>query len=154
MLLEVHRRLGSIDAAIAAVGNVQIDEFIVSMVYQHLCVRISGNLEVCIVEILKEYTRTRANPKVMRAVERKLAGFQNPKCQKIVNLLSDFSAEWARDFEHFAEAKDIKDKIDSIAANRNLIAHGKPSGVSVGRITDFNDAHRNTIVYIQNMIFT
>jgi hypothetical protein len=80
----------------------------------------SGNLEICITEILNEYTKEKANPQVRRAVERMMGTFQNPGCQRIINLLSHFNVNWGKDFERFANEEEIKDKIDSIAANRNL----------------------------------
>jgi hypothetical protein len=141
MLLEIERRLRGIDDALANLRGQSLDEFLFSMVLQYLCVRISGNLEICIREVLREYTRRRANPTVLRAIERRLAGFQNPQCQRIVDILSDFDVEWSKQFENFAIADDMKDKIDSIVANRNLIAHGRPTGISVSRITEFNSAH-------------
>ena len=102
----------------------------------------SGNLEVCITEILNEYTKGKANPQVRRAVERMMGTFQNPGCQRIINLLSNFNSDWGREFERFANDEEVKDKIDSIAANRNLIAHGRDTGVSATRIDDFNLAHK------------
>jgi hypothetical protein len=125
-----------------------------AMIFQHLCVKISGNLEVCITEILNEYTREKANPEVRRAVQRMMGTFQNPGCQRIVNLLSNFNTEWGRRFDTFSTDEEIKDKLDSIAANRNLIAHGRDSGISAARITDYNLAHKRTLQFIHDMILT
>jgi hypothetical protein len=152
MLLEIERRLRGIDDVLVNLRDQSLDEFLFSMVLQYLCVRISGNLEICIREVLREYTRRRANPTVLRAVERRLASFQNPQCQRIIDVLSDFDVEWSRKFERFSTTDDMKDKIDSIVANRNLIAHGRPTGISVGRINEFNSAHRRTLEFIHEMI--
>lgn len=152
MLLEVERRLRSMDNALTNLCSQSLDEFIVSMSLQYLCVRMSGNLETCIRDVLREYTRTRANPTVLRAIERRLAGFQNPRCQRIVEILAEFDISWSSKFENFASIDDMKDRIDLIVVNRNLIAHGRPTGISATRITEFNVAHRRTVEFIHEMI--
>src|SRR5215469_14871498 len=125
MLIELERCLRSIDSSLGSLRNTAIDEALLAMIFQHLCIRMSGNLEVCITEILNEYTRSKANPQVRRAVEKLMGTFQNPRCQRIVNVLSNFNTDWGKDFERFTFNEELKDKIDSIAANRNLIAHGR-----------------------------
>ncbi len=152
MLLEVERRLRSIDLTIRSLRNVSIDEALMAIIFQHLCIRMSGNLEVCI--ILNEYTRGKANPQVRRAVEKMMGTFQNPKCQRITNLLSNFNSDWGIRFDQFAASEELKDKIDSIAANRNLIAHGRDTGISATRIADFNFAHKRTLHFIHDMVLS
>jgi HEPN superfamily RiboL-PSP-like protein len=154
MLIEVERRLRSIDFTLGSLRDSAVDEAILAIVFQHLCIRMSGNLEVCITEILNEYTRGKANPQVRRAVERMMGTFQNPGCQRIVNLLSNFNSKWGKEFDRFATDGEIRDKIDSIAANRNLIAQGRDTGISATRIADFNLAHKRTLQFIHNMILT
>jgi hypothetical protein len=154
MLIEVERRLRSIDFTLGSLRNAAIDEALLAMIFQHLCIRMSGNLEVCITEILNEYTREKANPQIRRAVGKMMGTFQNPGCQRIVNLLSNFDSDWGKEFDRLATDEEIKDRIDSIAANRNLIAHGRDTGISATRITDFNLAHKRTLQFIHDMVLT
>lgn len=154
MLVELERRLRSIDFTLGSLRSMSIDEALLAMIFQHLCIRISGNLEVCITEILNEYTRGKANPQVRRAVERMMGTFQNPRCQRIINLLTSFNLDWGQKFDRFSSEEEIKDKINSIAANRNLIAHGRDTGISAARITDFNLAHKRTLQFIHDMVLT
>lgn len=152
MLIEVERRLQRIDSALGSLRGTSVDEALLAMIFQHLCIRMSGNLEVCITEILNEYTKGKANLQVRRAVERMMGTFQNPGCQRIVNLLSNFNAEWGKDFDKFSVDQELKDKIDSIAANRNLIAHGRDTGISATRIADFNLTHKRALQFIHDMV--
>jgi len=154
MLIELERCLRSIDSSLGSLRNTAIDEALLAMIFQHLCIRMSGNLEVCITEILNEYTRGKANPQVRRAVEKMMGTFQNPRCQRIINLLSNFNSDWGKEFDRFAIDEEIKDKLDSIAANRNLIAHGRDTGISSTRISDFNLAHKRTLQFIHDMVLT
>jgi hypothetical protein len=152
MIIEIERRLRRAEAAFAALRNASIDEYFLSMIYQHLCIVLSGNLEMCIAEILNEYARPRANPEIRRAIQRRLSGFQNPHCQRIIDLLNEFNAAWAQKFERFSFDEDLKDRIDSIAANRNQIAHGRSTGISASRISDFNAAHRKALEFIHALV--
>jgi|HubBroStandDraft_6_1064221.scaffolds.fasta_scaffold36127_3 hypothetical protein len=154
MLIELERRLRSIDFTLASLRNAAIDEALLAMIFQHLCIRMSGNLEICITEILNEYTRGKANPEVRRAVDKMMGTFQNPRCQRIINLLSNFNSNWGKEFDQFATNEEVKDKIDSIAANRNLIAHGRDTGISATRITDFDSAHKRTLQFIHDLVLT
>ena len=54
MLIELERRLRSIDFTLGSLRNAEIDEALLAMIFQHLCIRMSGNLEICITEILHE----------------------------------------------------------------------------------------------------
>ncbi len=152
MLLEVERRLSKLEHLLKSLMSTDMDEAILAMLFEHLCIRISGNIEVGVREILRTYTQTRANPEVLRYVEKRLASFQNPKTQRIIDLLSDYNAAWGKDFDDFAKTDDLKDKLDSIAANRNLIAHGKSTGISASRIAAFNDVHRKILTFINALV--
>jgi hypothetical protein len=57
MLIELERRLRSMDFTLGSLRNAAIDEALAAMIFQHLCVRMSGNLEICITEILKVHKR-------------------------------------------------------------------------------------------------
>ena len=154
MLVEVERRLRRIDTTLESLSGAELDEALAAMIFQHLCVRMSGNLEICITEILNEYTRNRANASIRRAVERMMGTFQNPGCQRIIDLLSNFDATWGEKFGSFIDTEELRDKINSIAANRNLIAHGRDTGVSATRIRDFNSAYKRALEFIHKMVLT
>ena len=56
-----------------------------------------------------------------------------------MEVASAFSAEWGRDLEAYLGKDDGRRKgaVDSIMSNRHLIAHGKNTSVSVGRIREY-----------------
>jgi hypothetical protein len=103
---------------------------------RHLCVLTSGFLEVAVTEVLAEYATMRANPLVQRYVRKNLDQFQNPKLQKIVDLVSRFDPAWGMVFSQRVTAQQ-KDAVDSIVANRHLIAHGRQVGISLGNMREY-----------------
>ena len=98
----------------------------------------SGYLEASCREVLLEYTRKRADHKVVDFVSHELNRFQSPKMNNILTLIRRFDAEAASQLGDFVEGE-IKDSIDSIVGIRHQIAHGRSANISVGRITRYFD---------------
>jgi hypothetical protein len=103
---------------------------------QHVCVVISGFLENLLKEVLETHTQSRANETVSRYVDSSLSNFQNPKWDKIKDLLNKFSETWGKTLDD-AVNEPIKDAVNSIVAVRHNIAHGKPQGISLGTVTNY-----------------
>lgn len=100
---------------------------------KHLCVLVSGYLEVSIKALLLEHTRARSGTSVQRYVDSHLKRFSNPNAGKVLGLLGSFDVDWRHDMEGFL-VDEKKDALDSVIALRNQIAHGETPGVSLARI--------------------
>ena len=103
---------------------------------RYLCVLVSGWLEMSVYEIYSEYVQKRSSENVSRYVSRRLRKFQNPKMNNILSLTSDFCSEW-RDALQQCTDGEIKDAVDSIVANRHLIAHGESCNISYERLKEY-----------------
>lgn len=109
------------------------DEELLVDLTRYLCVIVSGFLEVSARVIYSEYARAKAAENVSNYVDKQLRSFQNPNMEKILNLTGAFSVKWRGKLEK-ATIDVIKGSIDSIVANRNLIAHGRSSGITIGNL--------------------
>ncbi|MBM3235830.1 hypothetical protein FJZ31_05980 [Candidatus Poribacteria bacterium] len=103
---------------------------------KYLCVLVSGFLETSVRAIYSQYAHKRAAPNVANYVTRRLDSFQNPNMTKIINLTNSFNPGWGDSLREKTEGE-LKNAIDSICANRNLIAHGRDSGITYARINDW-----------------
>ncbi len=103
---------------------------------RYLCVLVSGFLEVAVQTLFTEYAKSKATPVVSNYVDAQVSRFQNPKMDKILELTRAFSSEWAEELDK-ATSGELKDAIDSIAANRHKIAHGESVGISLSRISRY-----------------
>ncbi len=103
---------------------------------KYLCVLVSGFIETSIRSIYGAYAKTRADQKVSRYVDHKLDSFQNPKMQRILDLTAQFSPDWERNLKNATEGE-IKDAVDSIVANKNMIAHGESVGITYSRVESY-----------------
>jgi hypothetical protein len=79
MLIEVKQRLQRMDDLLDAINRADIEDRLRALAYEHVCVRLSGNIERGIIDILRTFAKLRANPDIQRYVEQQLEFFQNPK---------------------------------------------------------------------------
>lgn len=110
-----------------------LGEEVQAQLARYICVLLSGYLEESLRQILGDYANRCCSKRVAHFVQTELRDFQNPKADKVVLLLRKFDGTWADDLEKSIEGK-IKDAVDSIVANRHLIAHGRDVGLSLGKV--------------------
>lgn len=107
---------------------------------RYLCILTAGYLETSIRAVYVEYAQKRSHPSVARYVEKGLQSFQNPNMQRVADLARTFDPVWA---ERLELDDKLRDSVNSILANRHLIAHGRHSEITVGRLRPlFQDAVR------------
>jgi formyltetrahydrofolate hydrolase len=106
---------------------------------RYLCVLLSGMIEVCVQEYFSDYARVRSERRVYSYVEVQLQRLQNPKMEKIVSVAAMFDSCWAERLQQQTKGE-LKDSVDSVVANRNLIAHGESVGLSFSRLQEYHKA--------------
>jgi hypothetical protein len=117
---EIIRHQRKIDNLFSRVSSLSSDLELQSYWSRFLCILVSGFLEVSIQRIFREYAQTKSAPHVARYVSRQLEFFQNPKMEKIFQLIGSFNPEWEEAFRNNLDEK-IVDSVNSVVANRNLI---------------------------------
>src|SRR5207249_1183317 len=83
-----------------------------------------------------EHARRNGGTSLQRFVERGTRQFANANCQRILELVGRFDADWHSDLEKFLK-DDVKDAVDSVVSLRNRIAHGTPVGITYQRIREY-----------------
>ena len=132
----VHSMRNRLTATFARARNIEGDGELLSDFARYLCVLVSGYLEQAVIELAMEHVRLHSNPSVQKYVEARLRSFTNANSQRLLTLLGNFDADWRLDMEVYL-VDELKDAVDSIVNLRNTIAHGRPSGVTIGRVTDY-----------------
>lgn len=131
-----NRTKSRIDAVFFFVSKQAADEEALSHWARYLCVLSSGLVEVSIKSILTEYVRHHSNQEVMNHVESRLESLTNVNEEKVFQLLISFNPKWGEQFRQ--KRTDVqKAALDSVIANRNLIAHGSSVGLTMARIRDY-----------------
>lgn len=104
---------------------------------QYACIRAAGFMENALGEVYADYARRCSNTKVGNYVTAAVMAIQNPKAQKFSETARRFSPEWCDELEAFLDENGRRDALNSIMANRHLIAHGQDSGITVVRVTEY-----------------
>ena len=118
---------------------------------RYLCIVVAGFVENGLRTIYSEFAASAASPQVARYVASQLEGVTNPKAQRFLQVAGAFRESWRTDLEHYLESETElrKNAIDSIMANRNLIAHGKDTGITVARVVTYLDQCVEVLTFIE-----
>jgi hypothetical protein len=120
---------------------------------RYACIACTGYIEVALRLVIQTHVHKKATPEIHAYVVRDLEGIQNPKAERFTNVLRCFSDKWATEMESFFVAnQQVKDAIDSLMANRHLIAHGRPCSISLGRVADYLAQADKAISFVDEML--
>lgn len=105
---------------------------------RYACIVCAGYLEVALRLVVREYVQGKATMEIQSFVIKDVESIQNPKAERFVGVMRCFSEKWAHEMdEFFLNNQDAKEAIDSLMANRHLIAHGRPCSISLGRVDGY-----------------
>lgn len=116
---------------------------------KYLCVYTAGFIENAVKEIFTGYVKKAASTPVGNYAGSVLQKIQNPKMNIIIQTASSFKKSWGEDIKAFAEEDGRGDAVDSIMQNRHLIAHGKDSGITVARLSQYIEKALELLEYIE-----
>lgn len=147
---ELNRQYDRIKWLIGQTSSASFDELELQAHWgKYLCVLVAGFIENSIGEIYSEYAKQASSPSVASFVARVVLGIQNPKAHKFIETANGFKAEWGDDLEIFLNNDGRKEAIDGIMSNRNLIAHGRPSGITITRVNEYLNKIVDVVEYIE-----
>jgi len=147
----VHSLKTRLAATFDRAKGIQGDPELLSDFARYLCVLLSGYLEQAIIELTLEHVRRRSNASVQKYVEARLRGFTNANSRRILNLLASFDSDWRIDMEAYL-VDELKDAVDSVVNNRNAIAHGRYSGLTISRVSDYHRRVDRVIDHIAQLV--
>jgi len=116
---------------------------------RYLCVLTAGLIENALVEVYQEFVKKAASKPVADYASSVLSKLQNPKTTKFIEVARAFDPAWGDDLENYVNENGRREAIDSIMANRHLIAHGKYAGITVARVTDYLNKAMQVIEFIE-----
>lgn len=147
---ELERQRQSVDALFrrtseACGGDIEI----MSHWARYLCVLCAGFLERSLVTVYSDYCRATASAPVASFAVKSLELFQNPKTSRFLEVAGRFRSDWRDDLDAFVSEGGRREAIDSIMANRHLIAHGQRSDVTVARVADYFTKAVSVVEFIE-----
>ena len=128
-ILGAQQRIDSLEMK-ARSEQVNEDPELQAQLARYLCVLSSGLVEQAVIDILSSYSKSKGHSRTANYVDSQLKRLRNAKFSDILNLLGHFDPDWQTHFQS-STAAEIKDGIYSIVNNRNRIAHGQDTDVSL-----------------------
>lgn len=120
---------------------------------RYACLLSAGYFEVALRLVIQKRLEQKAAPEVQKFVMQSLEGIQNPKAERFSRVVRSFSSIWGDNLDqYFLDNNDVKEAIDSLMANRHLIAHGKPCSISVGRVAGYFKSADKAIEYLDTLL--
>jgi len=113
----------------------------------YLCIRISGFIEDCVRFIFSEYVDANSQNSVTVFVTEKLKKIPNPTWSAIVSLAKDFNDTWAVQLKANVD-KPNSEAVDSIVKNRNTIAHGGTSPITLNELETY---YRDAVIVVDEL---
>jgi hypothetical protein len=138
-----------IDDLFAEVKSFSGDFSIESLLAQYLCVKVSGFIQNCVRIIFVEYTISNCQGSVQTFVLGKLEEFPNPTYGKIIEIAQKFNDQWSKDLKIKITDKQ-KSSLNSINVNRNNIAHGGQSTITLRELSNYYDDVVKLIEELEN----
>jgi protein tyrosine phosphatase len=120
---------------------------------RYSCLLCAGYFEVALRLVIQRRIEKKSAPEIQRFVQQNLESIQNPKAERFSKVIRSFSQSWGDSLDqYFIDNVDVKEAIDSLMANRHLIAHGKSCSISVGRVTGYFKSADKAIDYLDDML--
>lgn len=105
---------------------------------RYLCILVSSLIEERCRQRASTFAVVRSAPEITRFVRAQTKRFRSPSSGNIRDFFSGFDPVRANGW-YEGLADDQRDALDSIAANRNQLAHGASVGLSLGMLTSYTE---------------
>jgi hypothetical protein len=103
---------------------------------KYLCILVAGFMENAVAEVYTDFVRCASSKPVQDFSSAVLRRIRNPKAKAFVETARAFNPLWAAELEHYLGSDDRAEALDSIMNNRNLIAHGRSSGITITQVSN------------------
>jgi hypothetical protein len=116
---------------------------------RYVCVLAAGVLENSVPALYGAYVSTKASPAVAKFASATLSAVNTPKSHKFLEIAGRFDEQWNTDLQGHLDENGRREAIDSIIANRHLIAHGKDSGITLARVKEYLEKSIEVLEFIE-----
>ena len=137
------RLQGRIDRLLVHARGTTDDELQAELA-RYLCILVSSLIEERCRERASAFADSRSAPELVRFVRAQTKRFRSPSSGNIRDFFCGFDPARANGW-YDGLAYDQRDALDSIAANRNQLAHGASVGLSLGRLASYTDRAGNAM---------
>lgn len=118
---------------------------------RYLCVRTSGFLEVVTRYLIADLCDGTSPQTINNYVQRRSKYITNLSFSKIIDLLSEFSPDWATEFSNRISDQQ-KASLNSVVANRNSISHGNQDNTSFREMCQYFSDIKEVVAILKTIV--
>jgi RiboL-PSP-HEPN len=148
----IKKTLSQLDELILLADSNKQDVVLTGYLTNFLVLRLSGALEYCVSEALKIHLDRCGNPEVTRFVELSTERLMNLDSNKLENLFSKFSDQWAATVKAYLDMDENRQLLNSLIGTRNVLAHGGSSTVRLGEVYRYKTLIEELLTAIVNCL--
>ncbi|HYP56002.1 MAG TPA: HEPN domain-containing protein [Solirubrobacterales bacterium] len=111
-------------------AETQIDMEVQSDYAKYLVIRLSGLVEQVVTEVVLAHVSAQSSTTVLGYVTAQVRRFRNPNFERVEALVGSFDRRWSEELSKTATRSE-REALGSVRAQRNRIAHGQQSTVSL-----------------------
>lgn len=149
--IEIHEK--KLDGLFQKVSSLSEEDEIKSHLAKYLCIQASGYLETVLKELIAQYHDGTCKKETASFINNKLKRFTNIDDETLSGFLKSFDDNWLALYESKA-VDEYRESLNSIIAQRNLIAHGNESmsNISYGAIVKYYQDLKSIISILKAII--
>ena len=132
--------------------NTDLDPQLTTLLHRYICILFTANIDKAVQIILTEFARIHGTEELRRFVSKKHTRGTNYNTERIVQTLNYFDSDWGKRFLEDATRTGLKEQIDAMYGIRNSISHGEVVNISRPTLDGYNQAHRNAIKVIKEIV--
>lgn len=150
---ELKRQYNRISDLIAIAKKFEPDDVLGSHLTKYICVLCSGFIENSIYHAFSDIAERSCQPSVVLTYTKsQLFKIQNANSEKIRELAKSFNPFWEERIKNFMQENNRGAAINYILKDRNNIAHGKDSDITIGKLEEYLLKTVEVIKYIEDNI--
>lgn len=143
MFSERQRLQKRVDRLMVHAGRTADDELQAELA-RYLCILVSSLIQERCRDLALAFASVRSAPEIVRFVRARTKRLRSPSSGNIRDFFGAFDPARANGW-YDELTDDQRDALDSIAANRNQLAHGVSVGLSLGMLTSYADRARRAL---------
>lgn len=112
-----------------------LDQEMLSHLSKYICVRCSGFIEKSVGYIFSDYIdRNCSHLLICKYSKGQLSKLQNVNSEKLIKLCDSFDSSWKEKIKNYGQENNRFESMNYIIKERNNIAHGKDSDITLSKI--------------------
>lgn len=147
---ELTGRLVALKAYVDMVSSSHAPEDLKSYLFRFGTVLMCGTIERCVEIIVLNRLAHKAHPRILRFVKSHFKKGTNFDCRAVKQLLERFDPAWADKWSEYVNGSpDVDERINSLYAVRNSVAHGGSQSIGSARLKEL---YQITEQYVDAMV--